>query len=43
MAVAFVSGYFALLLLQKMVISGKIYLFGIYTLIVGILGIVFIK
>ena len=43
MAVAFVSGYFALLLLQKMVISGKIYLFGIYTLIAGILGIVFIK
>lgn len=43
MAIAFVSGYFALLLLQKVVISGKIYLFGIYTLIAGVIGILFVK
>ncbi len=42
MFVAFVSGYFSIMLLQKLVVSGRFYLFGIYTLIVGLAGLIFV-
>lgn len=41
MVAAFVTGYLSLILLQKTVISGKFYLFGVYTLIVGLAGVIF--
>ncbi len=41
MIVAFISGYLCLVLLRKIVIAGKFAYFGIYTLIIGILTIVF--
>jgi len=41
MAAAFISGYISLLILRRIVIAGKFAYFGIYTLIVGILAIVF--
>jgi undecaprenyl-diphosphatase len=41
MIAAFISGYLCLVILRKIVIAGKFAYFGIYTLIIGILTIVF--
>jgi len=43
MAAAFASGYFSLVVLKKLVVGGKFYLFGVYTLIVGLIGIIFLR
>lgn len=42
MAAAFVSGYLSLIFLRKIVIHGKFHLFGVYTLIAGILSLIFL-
>jgi len=41
MAAAFISGYLCLVILRKIVIAGKFAYFGIYTLIIGLLTIIF--
>ncbi|HEQ99643.1 MAG TPA: undecaprenyl-diphosphate phosphatase [candidate division Zixibacteria bacterium] len=41
MIVAFVSGYICLIILRRVVIAGKFAYFGIYTLIIAILAIIF--
>ena len=41
MATAFISGYLCLVVLRKIVIAGKFAYFGIYTLIIGVLTIIF--
>jgi undecaprenyl-diphosphatase len=43
MAAAFVSGYASLILLRKLVIGGRFHLFGFYTLIVGLAGLIFLR
>ena len=42
MAAAFVSGYFSLVVLKRLVVGGKFHFFGFYTLIVGLIGIIFL-
>jgi undecaprenyl pyrophosphate phosphatase UppP len=42
MAAAFASGYLSLAALRKLVVGGKFYLFGFYTLIAGLIGIIFL-
>jgi len=41
MVAAFISGYICLVILRKIVIAGKFAYFGIYTLIIGLLAIIF--
>jgi undecaprenyl-diphosphatase len=43
MAVAFASGYLSLVVLKRLVVEGRFYLFGVYTLIVGLMGIIFLS
>ncbi len=43
MAAAFVSGYLSLVVLKRLVVGGKFHLFGFYTLIVGLIGIIFLR
>jgi undecaprenyl-diphosphatase len=43
MAAAFVSGYLSLVALKRLVVGGKFHLFGFYTLIVGLIGIIFLR
>jgi len=42
MAAAFISGYLSLIALRKLVIGGKFHLFGVYTLIAGLITIIFL-
>ncbi len=43
MAAAFASGYISLVVLRKLVIGGRFYFFGFYTLIVGLCGVIFLR
>jgi undecaprenyl-diphosphatase len=43
MAAAFVSGYISIVMLKKIVIGGRFHLFGFYTLIVGLFGVIFLQ
>ena len=42
MVAAFVSGYFSLVILKRIVTSGRFHYFGFYTLIIGLIGIIFL-
>lgn len=42
MAAAFVSGYASLVVLKRLIVTGRFHMFGFYTLIVGAIGIIFL-